>query len=109
MSAIKTSMVETAKNEKAERFKKIAEEVANLVAAKNLAYGDAFGQAGEVLKIMYPNGIVPEQYDDVLGIARVLDKLFRVANRKSAFGENPWLDIMGYSLLAVERESRPGS
>ena len=32
----------------------------------------------------------------MLAITRVVDKLFRIANRKDAFGENPWQDIAGY-------------
>ena len=40
----------------------------------------------------------------MLGITRVIDKLFRIANRKEAFGENPWEDIAGYGLLGVANE-----
>lgn len=107
MSAIKAHEIESInpfQNDKAQRFQKIATQIAKIVAAKNQAYGDAFGQAGQVLELMYPDGIQPDQYVDLLGIVRVLDKLFRIANRKDAFGESPWMDIMGYSLLAVERE-----
>ena len=52
---------------------------------------------------MFPDGIEPEQYDDLLTIARILDKLFRIANNKDAFEENPWRDICGYSLLSMKR------
>lgn len=82
-----------------------AVEVANLVIEKQVAYGDAFGQAGRVLEILYPAGIKCEQYNDVLTIVRVLDKLFRIANQKEAFGEDPWKDIMGYGLLATVRNA----
>jgi hypothetical protein len=70
-----------------------------LVDEKNKAYGDSFAHAGEILKILYPNGISLEQYQDVLYTARVIDKLFRIATAKDAFGENPAKDIAGYSIL----------
>lgn len=85
-----------------------AAEVASLVEQKQAAYGDAFGRAGDVLRILYPNGIKPEQYDDLLAVTRVIDKLFRIATRKDAFGESPWRDINGYSLLCVVRDEKGG-
>jgi hypothetical protein len=108
MSVIKAHEIESInplQSDKAQRFQEIATQIAKIVAAKNRSYGDAFGQAGQVLMLMYPDGIQPDQYVDLLGIVRVLDKLFRIANRKDAFGESPWMDILGYALLAVERES----
>ena len=71
-------------------------EVGKLVTEKNEAYGDAFGKSGRVLREMYPDGVRPDQYDDLLTVVRVLDKLFRVATRKGAFGESPYRDIAGY-------------
>ena len=88
------------------KFKKIAEEIAELVAEKNKAYGDSFGRAGEVIRILYPNEISPEQYEDMLVMIRVIDKLFRIATFKKAFEEDPWVDIMGYALLAVSRNQK---
>ena len=76
-----------------------AETVGTLVSQKNQAYGDAFSQAGDVIRILYPNGVRPEQYVDLLVTVRIVDKLFRIANRKDAFGESPWQDIAGYGLL----------
>lgn len=70
-----------------------------LVAEKNEAYGDSFAKSGEILRVLYPSGVRPDQYGDLLAIARVLDKLFRVATKKDAFGETPWRDIAGYGLL----------
>ena len=77
------------------------QQLGQLVDAKNSAYGNSFERAGEILKILYPHGIELEQYDDALFVTRVLDKLFRVATQKHAFGENPAEDICGYSLLKV--------
>ena len=82
-------------------FKNIGEEIGELVQRKNQAYGNSFGKSGEILKILYPQGVQPEQYNDMLTIVRVLDKLFRIATDKDALGENPWEDICGYSILAI--------
>lgn len=84
-------------------FADIAKQVANMVTMKQAAYGDSFGRSGEVLAILYPQGIPVEAYGDALAIVRVLDKLFRIATDRDALGESPWRDIAGYSLLAVRR------
>lgn len=82
-------------------FKQIGEEIGELVQKKNLAYGNSFGKSGEIIEILYPDGIEPNQYQDMLTIIRVLDKLFRIATDKDALGENPWNDICGYAILAI--------
>jgi hypothetical protein len=38
----------------------------------------------------------------------VIDKLKRIATDRDALGENPWKDIMGYSLLAVANHKEQG-
>tara|TARA_Y100001973_G_C5155090_1_gene310257 strand:+ start:117 stop:404 length:288 start_codon:yes stop_codon:yes gene_type:complete len=86
------------------KYKKIASEIGELVQEKNDAYGDSFGQACRILEVLYPNGIKPSQYRDALAITRVIDKLFRLANKKDAFGESPWRDICGYSILGVAND-----
>ena len=86
-------------------FSLIGEEVGQLVAEKQSAYGDSFGRSDECLRQMFPEGILPEQYDDLLTIARILDKLFRIANNKDAFDENPYQDIVGYGLLGMKRHA----
>ena len=90
-------------------YVKIAQEIGALVEEKNKAYGDSFARSGEVLRILYPDGIRPEQYDDMLGVVRVIDKLFRIATDRDAFGENPWQDIAGYGILGVARHSKNNS
>ena len=78
--------------------------IGRLVEEKDQAYGSSFQRSQEILKILYPEGVQPDQYCDMLGMIRVIDKLFRIANRKEAFGENPWRDIAGYGLLGVANE-----
>ncbi len=81
-----------------------------MVANKQMAYGDAFGQSHKVLEILYPAGVSLGQMKDFLTVVRIIDKLFRIANRKDAFGENPWEDIAGYALLeSCRRNEREGA
>ena len=84
-------------------YSDIGSMVGKLVEDKQKAYGDSFGRSGRCLMEMFPNGIKVDQYDDLLTIARILDKLFRIANDPDAFEENPYQDIVGYALLAMRR------
>lgn len=84
-------------------YEDIGRQVGRLVAEKQAAYGDAFGRAGEVLRQLYPDGIRPEQYDDMLAVTRIVDKLFRIATDRDALGESPFRDIAGYGLLGTAR------
>lgn len=88
-----------------DNFDRIGAKVGGVVQEKQQAYGDSFGKSGECLRQMYPDGIKPEQYDDLLTITRILDKLFRIANNPTAFDENPYQDIVGYGLLGMKRHS----
>lgn len=87
----------------AEKFRTIAGNVANLVIEKQAAYGDSFSKSGDIMRILYPKGISTEQLSDALTVVRVLDKLFRIATKKDAFGESPWQDVMGYALLELKK------
>lgn len=89
-----------------DEFVKSSLEIGTLVSEKNKAYGDSFGRGGEFLKILYPNGIAPEQYTDVLCQIRIFDKQMRIANNKNAFGESPYGDIAGYALLGLNNKPR---
>ena len=87
-------------------YESIGQQVGSLCAEKNEAYGDSFGQACRILEVLYPTGIKPNQYRDALAITRVIDKLFRLANKKDAFGESPWKDICGYAILGMANDAR---
>lgn len=80
-------------------YEEIGGEIGRLVDRKQKAYGRSFDHVGKILAILYPAGIRPEQYDDLGGMIRILDKFFRIATQKRAFGENPWEDVAGYGLL----------
>lgn len=85
-------------------YEDIATRVGSLVAQKNSAYGDSFGQSQRILEVLYPDGVKPGQYRDMLAVVRVIDKLFRLANKPDAFGESPWQDICGYALLGIAND-----
>ena len=86
-------------------YEDTAKAIGNLVAEKQLQYGDSFGNAGKVLKVLYPNGISIDQMEDALVVVRIVDKLFRVANNNMG-EEDAFQDITGYGLLAVVRNKR---
>lgn len=88
-----------------DNYVRLGEEIGVLVGQKQEAYGDSFGRSGAVLREMFPDGIKPNQYGDLLTIARILDKLFRLANNPEAFDESPYRDICGYALLGIGRHS----
>lgn len=82
------------------KYESLGKAIGALVDRKNKQYGDAFNRGGSILEVLYPDGVRPEQYRDMLGVIRVVDKLFRVANGKQG-QEDPWQDIAGYGLLGT--------
>lgn len=80
-------------------YEAIGKSIGALVDEKQDAYGDSFGKSGDVLRILYPDGVSPEKYDDMLAVVRIVDKLFRIATDAAAFGESPYKDIAGYGIL----------
>ena len=94
------------KQEKPSSFEKIANELATLLKEKNEAYGNAFDKTTQILTLLYPNGITVEQYKDVHVIVRMLDKISRIARDNDPFGESPYKDLAGYSILALATKER---
>ena len=84
-------------------FVEIGTKVGELVTEKNQAYGDSFAKCGDFLRIVFPNGIRTDQYDDALCLTRIFDKMMRIATDKSALEENPYMDIAGYGILGVKK------
>jgi hypothetical protein len=90
------------------RYEGAGAAIGRLVDKKQRAYGRSFDLVGSVLKIVYPHGIRPEQYDDLGAMIRILDKFFRIATDKDALGESPWTDVAGYGLLMNRDFQDPG-
>jgi hypothetical protein len=86
------------------RYEEFALKIGQLVDKKQAAYGDSFNKVTSILKILFPDGVLSDKYDDILAIARILDKIFRIANQKEAFNESPYEDIAGYALLGAFRD-----
>lgn len=81
------------------RYEKMGMEIGKLVDEKNAAYGDAFNKSADFLKLLYPIGVQPDEYGDMLALVRVFDKQVRIATANDSMGESPWNDIAGYGLL----------
>lgn len=80
--------------------------LADLVASKQIQYGDSATRAQAIAAILYPTGVSVGQYKDMLLVIRVIDKLSRIATSGDGTdhgGENPWQDIGGYALLGMAR------
>jgi hypothetical protein len=87
------------------KYEATGAKIGALVDQKNRKYGDSFVKSGEIIRIFFPKGIEPSQYDDLLALIRVLDKMFRIATDKTAFGESPWQDIAGYGILKATQDA----
>ena len=84
-------------------YEELGRRVGALVSEKQKAYGDSFGRSGAIMRVLYPNGISVEEFDDALAVIRIIDKLFRIATDRDALGESPFQDIAGYGLLGAAR------
>ncbi len=87
-------------------YEVIGAKIGKLVQEKNAAYGNSFGESFKILQVLYPHGVQPEQYRDMLATIRIIDKLFRIAHQKSYGEESPWQDIVGYSILGVANDMK---
>ena len=47
------------------KFEEIGTHIGKLVDLKNEAYGSSFLKSEQILKVLYPEGIKPEQYKDM--------------------------------------------
>lgn len=77
-------------------FVKLANELGDLVTAKNSAYGDSAQVTGEIMTLLFPNGIPVGRMKHALLLVRVLDKVVRESTSHDV--EN-WKDLAGYGLL----------
>lgn len=80
----------------------ITNELRDLLLKKREAYGNSFNDAPQILQHLYPDGVSVDQYEDLLTIVRIIDKLYRIANQADT--EDPWQDIAGYAVLSLEKK-----
>lgn len=84
------------------RLADCGKEIAETVVEKNLAYGDAINKVAGIMMILFPNGVQPRQYMDLLLLVRDLDKTCRIADgNPDAFEESPWKDKAGYGICGM--------
>ena len=83
-------------------FKKIAEEIGELLEKKNKDYGSAFDRSEKILKILKPEGIKPEEYGILLIVTRIIDKLFRICNNPNLSTQPQFPESVELLLDAVE-------
>lgn len=82
----------------ARRIRAKCREIADMLVAKNRAYGDS---------ALEPLNIFSRGDAEANIAARLDDKLARVRNAPGAFGENEVVDLVGYLvLLLLAREDR---
>lgn len=86
------------------QYEKIGQEIGRLVDKKNAQYGDAVKATDEFLKILFPDGIKPDQYADLGLLIRIYDKMKRIANGNKG-EENAWIDITGYGILGASKNN----
>ena len=95
-------------------FVGVATEIGELLVIKDAAYGSAFEKTKEILKILFPNGLPVEAFDDGLTIQRILDKICRLTvlctnpdeNKTDERTEDAWKDIAGYAIKALCEQRR---
>lgn len=89
----------------ANKYEELGTKIGQLVDEKDAAYGSSFSKSGDFVRLLWPNGCPPENYDDLLTLIRIFDKMMRIATRKNAFGESPYKDMAGYSILGAARDA----
>lgn len=87
------------------RLASLGSEISCILQRKNIQYGDSFEKTPEILKILYPKGVQPDQYENLLFLVRILDKVNRIAaagqkGQHIQDVEDPLVDIAGYAILA---------
>lgn len=90
-------------------YRKLGLRLGQLVDDKAAAYGDSVGSTQAIMAVLYPGGIPAGGQGDALLVARVLDKLKRVATaagQHDPMGESPWMDVAGYGLLGWHRDTQ---
>lgn len=81
-------------------------DLSDLLWEKRQAYGaNNLTGTGDFFKLLFPEGIPPERYQDALILARMFDKMSRIA-RGTSGKEDAWQDLAGYAVCAMELRER---
>lgn len=96
---------------KADRLRLVGVTATKRTIDKNAKYGDAIRKVAAKLKVDYPDGVRPDQFEDMLLWVRTQDKLSRIASyteqKRKDDPESPWADISGYGQLGEEKDLAP--
>lgn len=87
------------------QLEKIVEPFPAFLAEKAEKYGEAFENCGDFLRLVFPEDVQPKDYEKLLYVTRVYDKLCRIAKGAES-EENPVKDILGYSMLELLRNEK---
>jgi hypothetical protein len=83
------------------RFKEKALEVAEMLERKSEEYDAPYDSDNEFLKIMYPDGVPPNQYSNMVLCLRLYDTLKKLTKT----GDTKYIEyIAGYGILAMCEE-----
>ncbi|MBE3562374.1 MAG: hypothetical protein IMX05_01400 [Hydrogenibacillus schlegelii] len=98
------------------KYSQIGEAIGALVEEKQEAYGDSYGKAAAVMRVLLSDYyieaddayIIPSALlTEMLTIVRILDKISRIVASPSGdkMSESPYADIAGYAILALARSA----
>ena len=77
-------------------YEELGREIGELVDVKNIQYGEAFAVTGEFLRLLYPQGMTPTDFNHALIFARMFDKMVRISSpNRQLDSENPYSDLAG--------------
>lgn len=88
------------------RLASLASDIGSLLQRKNIQNYHSFEKTPEILKLLYPKGVQPDQYENLLFLVRILDKVNRVAaagqkgQHIQDVEDTTLVDIAGYAILA---------
>jgi hypothetical protein len=103
------AMFEDAKSPKAGEYEILALAIGRLTDEKSKQYGNANAKVGEIMKVLYPEGVPVHALKNALLIVRMLDKICRIANQGpdglDKGGEDPFSDLAGYSLIGAAQNT----
>ena len=82
-------------------FAAVCANLAVTLTEKNARYGNSFAVTGDFLRLLWPDGCKPDDFDRIMLCARMFDKMKRLATAKPGDDEDPLLDLAGYAVLGL--------